>query len=157
MAEDFEDLIHVHLGRIRHIARRYAASGSAEDLAQEILIRLWKSYPRFRGEAKVETWIYRVALNTAMTYLKGTIRNRRLHTAIVAKSIPTDASPVGAETDDLVVKFSSSLGDIDASVLMMYLDGLSADAISEVLGISANAINVRINRMKQKFIETYVE
>jgi RNA polymerase sigma-70 factor (ECF subfamily) len=92
-----------------------------------------------------------------MTYLKGTIRNRRLHTAIVAKSIRTDASPVGAETDDLVVKFSSSLGDIDASVLMMYLDGLSADAISEVLGISANAINVRINRMKQKFIETYVE
>ena len=157
MAEDFENLIRVHLGRIRRIASRYGAGGSAPDLAQEILIRLWQSYPRFRGEAKVETWIYRVALNTAMTHVKSTMRHRRLQTAILVRSIPADASPVVTEDEDIVAKFSSSLGDIDASVFMMYLDGLSTEAMGEVLGISANAINVRISRMKQKFVATYVE
>ena len=58
---------------------------------------------------------------------------------------------------DILASFLAELGDIDASILMMYLDGLTAEEMSGVLGISANAIGVRINRLKQKFSDTYVE
>lgn len=58
---------------------------------------------------------------------------------------------------DVLESFSRMLGDIDAAILMMYLDGLTADEMSRVLGISGNAINVRVNRLKQKFADAYVD
>lgn len=58
---------------------------------------------------------------------------------------------------DILSSFLTALGDIDASILMMYLDGLSADEMSEVLGISGGAIAVRVNRLKQKFSDMYVD
>jgi RNA polymerase sigma-70 factor (ECF subfamily) len=58
---------------------------------------------------------------------------------------------------DILSDFLRRLGDVDASILMMYMDGLTAEEISGVLGITGNAINVRINRMKQKFSDAYVE
>ena len=153
----FEQLVQEHEGRIRQIARRFAARGAVDDLVQDILMRLWRSLPGFRGEARIETWIYRVALNAAMTSLKESIRDRELLAALTASSeIPQNEAP-GANPADVLSSFMNGLGDIDASVLMMYLDGLAADDMSAVLGISANAINVRINRLKQKFSDTYVE
>jgi len=153
----FEQLVQEHEGRIRQIARRFAAPGAVDDLVQDILMRLWRSLPGFRGEARIETWIYRVALNAAMTSLKESIRDRELLAALTASSeIPQNEAP-GANPADVLSSFMNGLGDIDASVLMMYLDGLAADDMSAVLGISANAINVRINRLKQKFSDTYVE
>jgi len=157
MQIQFEQLVREHLGRIRQIARRYAAAAAVDDLVQEILLRLWRSLPGFRGEARVETWIYRVALNTAMTNVKESIRRRELQVALTARSESGQGLAAGASPADVLADFMRGLGDIDASVLMMYLDGLTADEMSAVLGISANAINVRINRLKQKFTDTYID
>jgi len=120
-------------------------------------LRLWRSLPSFRGEAKIETWIYRVALNAAMTSVKETIKSRELRAALVVQSEVAESAAPGANPADVLANFMAGLGDIDASVLMMYLDGLTADEMSSVLGISANAINVRINRLKQKFNDTYID
>jgi RNA polymerase sigma-70 factor (ECF subfamily) len=70
MPSAFDELIRQHGSRIRRIALRYASSEAVDDLVQDILVRLWRSYPSFRSEARIETWIYRVALNAAMTYVK---------------------------------------------------------------------------------------
>ena len=153
----FEQLVREHEPRIRQIARRYAAAGAVDDLVQDILLRLWRSLPTFRGEARIETWIYRVALNAAMTSVKESIRGRELHAALTAKSGMTQTAAPGASPADVLSSFTAGLGEIDASVLMMYLDGLTADEMGTVLGISANAINVRINRLKQKFSDTYID
>jgi RNA polymerase sigma-70 factor (ECF subfamily) len=153
----FEQLVREHGHRIRQIARRYAAAGAVDDLVQEILLRLWRSLPSFRGEARAETWIYRVALNAAMTSVKKAIKGRELQAALTAKSGMAQTVAPGANPADVLANFMGELGDIDASVLMMYLDGLTADEMSNVLGISANAINVRINRLKQKFNDTYID
>lgn len=67
MPPEFESIIESSYGRIRYIARQYAGSAAAEDLTQEILLQLWRSYKDYRGGAKVETWIYQVAINTAVT------------------------------------------------------------------------------------------
>jgi RNA polymerase sigma-70 factor, ECF subfamily len=155
---DFEKLIREHFGRIRRIARRFAASGAADDLVQDILTRLWRSYPAFRGDAKVESWIYRVSLNAAMTHVSETIKARTLQGAISARATAEpEGSPAGASTSQILSDFLSRLGEVDASILMMYMDGLTAEEMSGVLGITANAISVRINRLKQKFSDAYVD
>jgi RNA polymerase sigma-70 factor (ECF subfamily) len=154
---DFEDLIREHRGRIRQIARRFASNGAVDDLVQDILTRLWRSYAGFRGDSKVESWIYRVALNAAMTHLSQAAKTRTLHAAVSARPVATVETPAGASPADILSDFLGRLGDVDASILMMYMDGLTADEMSGVLGISANAINVRINRMKHEFNDAYVE
>ena len=157
MPPDFEQLVRQHGARIRRIASRYAASGAVDDLVQDILMRLWRSYPSFRSESKVETWIYRVALNASMTYVKGSIREREMQSAIAAQSPSPGAAQAATSMADILASFLARLGDIDASILMMYLDGLTAEEMSGTLGIGANAINVRINRLKQMFSDTYVD
>jgi len=154
---DFEDLVREHMGRIRQIARRFAANGAVDDLVQDILTRLWRSYGGFRGDSKVESWIYRVALNAAMTHLSEAGRARTLHAAMSAQPVATVETPGRASPADILCDFLSRLGDVDASILMMYMDGFTSDEISGVLGITGNAINVRINRMKQKFNDAYVD
>jgi RNA polymerase sigma-70 factor, ECF subfamily len=158
MPADFEQLIRHHRARIRRIASRYADSSSVDDLVQDILVRLWRSYPSFRADAKIETWIYRVALNTSMTHVRESIRERKGQAAMVAQSPSYSPAPAAAGSmGDILASFLTRLGDVDASILMMYLDGLSADEMSGVLGISGNAIGVRINRLQQKFTEMYVD
>jgi RNA polymerase sigma-70 factor (ECF subfamily) len=92
-----------------------------------------------------------------MTHLGAAAKTRTLHAALSAQPVPTAATAAGASPADILSDFLGRLGDVDASILMMYMDGLTADEISAVLGISGNAINVRINRMKQKFNDAYVE
>jgi RNA polymerase sigma-70 factor (ECF subfamily) len=154
---NFEDLVREHSGRIRRIARRFATNGAVDDLVQDILTRLWRSYPSFRGDSKVESWIYRVALNAAMTQQSAAAKVRTLQTAMSSQPSATEITPGGASPADILSDFLNRLGDVDASILMMYMDGLTADEMSGVLGISGNAISVRINRMKQQFTDTYVE
>ena len=80
MTADFEQLIRHHGARIRRIASRYADSSSVDDLVQDILVRrLWRSYPNFRSDAKIETWIYRVALNASMTSFLNTLKRKGVH------------------------------------------------------------------------------
>ena len=154
---DFEELVCEHSGRIRRIARRFATNGAVDDLVQDILTRLWRSYAGFRGEAKIESWIYRVALNAAMTHLSDAAKARTLQAAVSSQLAAVEGTPEGASPADILSDFLGRVGDVDASILMMYMDGLTTDEMSGVLGISGNAINVRINRMKQKFNEIYVE
>jgi RNA polymerase sigma-70 factor, ECF subfamily len=154
---DFEELARKHSGRIRRIARRFATNGAVDDLVQDILTRLWRSYDGFKGNSRVESWIYRVALNAAMTHLSEAAKAHTLQAAMSSQSAATEGMPGGASPAAILSDFLSRLGDVDASILMMYMDGLTADEMSGVLGISGNAINVRINRMKQKFNDIYVE
>jgi RNA polymerase sigma-70 factor (ECF subfamily) len=158
MPADFEQLIRHHGARIRRIASRYADSSSVDDLVQDILVRLWRSYPSFRSDARIETWIYRVALNASMTHVRDSIRERKGQAAMATHAaLFSPASTATRSMGDVLANFLTRLGDIDASILMMYLDGLNADEMNAVLGISANAIGVRINRLKQKFAEMYVD
>lgn len=158
MPADFEQLIRHHEARVRRIASRYADSGSVDDLVQDILVRLWRSYPGFRSGARIETWIYRVALNASMTHVRNSIRERKGQAAMVTQPSPSPPPSTAARSmGDVLSSFLAHLGDIDAAILMMYLDGLNGDEMSAVLGISSNAIAVRINRLKHKFTEMYVD
>lgn len=92
-----------------------------------------------------------------MTHVKTSIREREGQAVLAAHSPSRGAVQAGSGMADVLESFLGMLGDIDAAVLMMYLDGLTPEEMGRVLGISDNAINVRINRLKQKFTAAYVD
>src|SRR5690242_8914211 len=102
MPPDFEQLVREHGSRIRRIARRYAGGAAVDDLVQDILVRLWRSYPSFRGDSRVETWIYRVALNASMTHVKESMRERARQSAMAAWSPPFAVPPAGTSMADVL-------------------------------------------------------
>lgn len=157
MPPEFEQLIEQNHVRIRRIAQRYAAPGGVDDLYQEILIQLWRSFKDFRGESNVRTWLYRIAFNTAMTQMRNRLSRCRDERAIVAKEISDESIPAERCYAEILTQFLNLLNEVDASVLIMYLDGIETRDIAEVLGISVNAVSIRINRMKQKFSDIYVD
>ena len=77
MTAEFEALITRHSNTIRSIARSYCSSHELEDLTQDILMQLWRSFSRFRGDSTFETWLYRIAINTAINYQRSEIKTRK--------------------------------------------------------------------------------
>jgi RNA polymerase sigma-70 factor, ECF subfamily len=156
MQNEFEQVIANNQGRIRYIASRYCQQNDFDDMYQEILMQLWKSFASFKGQSSRETWLYKVALNTASTFVSKSIKRRELQQALseVARS---EGQP-GQENcqADILNAFMSTLSDIEASILMMYLDGMSSEDIADVVGITANAVRVRVKRIKTTFENQYI-
>lgn len=156
MQKEFEHTIAENAGRIRFIAARYADKGDMEDMYQEILLQLWRSYESFKGDSAVGTWIYKVAFNTAMTYVRQTVKHRELAESVSAL-FRTDTQPQAQSCQSEILKsFTQSLCDTDATILMMYLDGLPANDMADVIGISSNAVSARVKRIKTAFEQQYI-
>ncbi len=141
------------------IARTYADDeADRDDLHQEILFQLWRSLPSFEGRATLGTWVYRVALNTALSHRRQSTRRTR-------REVPADpdhdaAGPPFGDADrdaSLLRSFLAALGPIDRSVLVLYMEGLTHQQISDVVGTSPGAIGVRLHRIKQTLSSRYVE
>jgi RNA polymerase sigma-70 factor (ECF subfamily) len=156
MQKEFEQVIADNQGRIRYIASRYCQHNDFEDMYQEILMQLWRSFASFKGNSSRETWLYKVALNTATTFVGKTIKRRELRQALAKVAAPEEQ--IGQENcqADILNAFMNTLSDIEASILMMYLDGLTSENIAEVVGITANAVRVRIKRIKSTFEDQYI-
>jgi len=156
MTTEFESLITKNSNTIRNIARSYTNMYDYEDLMQEILTQLWRSFASFRGDSKFETWLYRIAINTAVTYQRSEIKERKgseKNTSLHSNNASLD----GLSHDEILQTFIKKLNKVDSAVLMMYIDGLTANEMESVLGIKANAIKVRISRLKVKFQEQFVD
>ena len=121
-----------------------------EDLYQEIIIQAWKAYPNFRGEAQFSTWLYRIAINTAINGLQK--RSRRIQTSSIEQV--DDASIDDAvNEDDLWHELQQAiekLNDLEKAIVMLYLDDLSYDEMETILGINEATLRVKMNRNKQK-------
>src|SRR6185369_4974415 len=110
----------------------------SEDLFQEIVLQLWKSYSRFKGDAKVSTWMYRVALNTAITRLKKSKRrpdNQRLDTDNFNVA-EVNAYRLDIQFDAELQQAINVLNRFDRALVILYLDEKTYDEIAEIMGIS---------------------
>lgn len=123
-----------------------------KDLFQEITIQLWKAYPKFRGEAKFSTWMYRVALNTAITlYRKSKKRiDTQDYESVIFKIKADEYDDTEEQQLKLMYKAVRQLGDIDKALVFMYLEDKNYTEISETLGITEVNARVKINRIKTK-------
>ena len=132
----------------------YPLSEDREDLFQEIVLQLWKSYPTFQGKSKLSTWIYRIALNTIFT------RKRKEKTLPIRELLSDDFWEIPDTADNHQAHLEEStralyeaiqqLSETDRAVILLYLDEHSYEEISTILEMSKTNVSTRINRIKAK-------
>jgi len=123
-----------------------------QDLFQEIVIQLWNAYPKFRGEAKFSTWLYRIGLNVAITqYRKHKKRIYATDIETLNLELPEDVYSIQEEERFQVLYAAiEKLNDIEKAIVMLYLEDKSYDDMEEILGISNGTLRVKMNRIKEK-------
>jgi len=142
-----------HQNIVHKICRIYTNDqASHNDLFQEITIQLWKAYPKFRGDAKFSTWMYRVALNTAITLYRK--KKRGIQTQDYdSVHFRIQAEEYNNETEQqlkLLYNAVKELNDIEKALVFLYLEDKNYKEISETLGISEVNARVKMNRVKTK-------
>jgi RNA polymerase sigma-70 factor (ECF subfamily) len=149
----FVSEIKQHERIIYKICHLYAdTEADREDLYQEIVIQSWKGYPKFRGDSKFSTWLYRIAINTA---LAGISKLKRSVTAPTADgTLPEIAEDNNDQRDveqlDLLYTAIKTLNDIEKAIVMLYLDGNTYEEMENVMGIAAGTLRVKMARVKEK-------
>lgn len=142
-----------HQNIVHKVCRIYTDNQEAHnDLFQEITIQLWKAYPKFRGDSKFSTWMYRVGLNTAITLYRRNKKRIKTHTIddveFKVKSVDYDDT----EERQLKLMYDAvhQLNDIEKALVFLYLEDKNYREISETLGISEVNARVKMNRVKSK-------
>jgi RNA polymerase sigma-70 factor (ECF subfamily) len=154
----FAELVRTQGPRLRRLAGSYARGGEAADLLQEMLLQIWRSLPSYRGDAALETWAYRIALNTGLSHLRREIKRREVMEPNPGGAVEDAAGAVAPEGDEgrILDDFLASLNPVDRAVMLAYLEGLSHGQTAEVVGCSAGAVAVRISRLKAAFKRRYL-
>ncbi len=140
-------------GIIHKVCRTYTNNDAAhKDLFQEITIQLWKAYPKFRGDSKFSTWMYRVAFNTAISLYRKSKRN--IETTQIYDNLKELEYQDYDDSKDkqlkLLYKAIHSLNDIEKALALLYLEDKSYKEIAITLGISEVNARVKMNRTKTK-------
>lgn len=146
----FLQQIDQHQGIIHKICRLYRDSPEdREDLFQEIVFQLWKTKHTFQGKAKFSSWMYRVALSTAMA----TFRKKK--PAIIYTSQLPDLPQTEEEDQQRQQLFAAlkQLDDADKALMALYLDDLSYEEIAEITGISENYVGVKLTRIRNRIVK----
>lgn len=144
-------MVYTHMGIIYKICKLYAAEEDRDDLKQEIIYQLWLSYPTFRGDSKFQSWMYRVALNTAMLGLRAKkVKYTRINEH--ALEISDNASERLDEEIRIkeLYKQIAKLKDLDKTIIFLYLEQCSYEEIAEITGISTKNVSVRLVRIREK-------
>jgi RNA polymerase sigma-70 factor, ECF subfamily len=150
----FESWLSQHKGLIFKIIRVYGRTPmDREDLFQEITFQVWRSIPSFRGESAVTTWIYRIALNVSIRWLR---KEKKQVQSESLEDIQHIIHEVKDHTDDERLSWLyqeiHKLDEIDRSITLLMLDGLSYKEMSSIIGITETNIGVKINRIKKQLI-----
>lgn len=149
---DFINLVEQHKGILYRIVRLYAYNREdREDLQQDVIVQLWKSYPNFRGDSRFSTWMYRVALNTAITYFKREKKRPKSHFSDNFPEISD--SPYDDKQDIQAKAFYEALQllkPVEKALMFLYLEDMSHREIGDNLGISEVNARVKLNRTKEK-------
>lgn len=146
---EFLQLLSTNQGIIGKVCSIYSnRKEDYEDLFQEITYHAWKGYKNFRGDAKFSTWLYRIALNTAISSL------RKKRPAIdLMPSVPDinfDHPSEKNEQHQQLLSAIKQLNEGERAIIALYLDEMSYQEIAEIIGISENNVGVKINRIKNK-------
>lgn len=151
--EEFIQLIQNHQGILHKVCSTYIENREErKDLYQEIIIQLWKSYPKFRGESKISTWMYRVAFNTVVSHLRKQKR-QPLKSSIDVGILQIADSQLDYEQEEklkILRAAMSQLNTMEKALLMLYLEDQPYKDIALTLGISPGNARVKITRIKEK-------
>ena len=153
LEEKFVEELEKNQNIVHKICRLYTNDqDSHNDLFQEVTIQLWKAYPNFRGDAKFSTWMYRVALNTAITLYRKSKKRVKTedYDRVMFKIASEEYDNTVEEQLKLMYAAVRQLNDIDKALVFLYLEDKPYSEISETLGISEVNARVKMNRVKGK-------
>lgn len=149
----FLDILEKNIGIIIKISGAYTNSvQDKEDLINDITLELWKSFGRFKGESKISTWIYRVALNTSMNFNRKKKSDRLYFPADLNQFENANwiTEPPDSSHSEIMYRCIEELNQLNKAIILLYLDGNSYDEISEITGISRTNVGTRISRIKEQ-------
>jgi RNA polymerase sigma factor (sigma-70 family) len=152
----FETEINEHTLLIHKICHMYAFNETdREDLFQNIVLQLWRSFPAFKGNSKVSTWIYRVAINTAISGLR---KHKDFITSQRPEDLPMNIADESIDQlhDDRVEALNNAIGnlnDIEKAIVMLFLEDRSYAEMEMILGINQGTLRVKMNRIKDRLRE----
>lgn len=148
----FLSVIESNKGIIYKIANSYCRSQEdRHDLVQEITLKLWQSFDTYNNEFKHSTWIYRIALNTAISYYRKEKVREKYVKAITPSLIAYEDIDASRETEHpyiLLQQFIAGLKEMDKAIMLLYLEDKSYAAIAEIMGISETNAGTKISRLK---------
>ncbi len=124
-------------------------NATINDLYQEVVLNIWKAFPKFRKECKISTWIYRISLNTCISFL----RKEKNIPEIVTLTQEADRTEESDETQVMLkqlYRMINRLGELDKSIILLYLEEKSYEEISEITGLTLTNVATKINRIKDK-------
>lgn len=153
--ETFDQWITAHRALLFKVIRSYAdTEGDRNDLFQEIAIQLYKSVPNFKGNSSVVTWMYRIALNTAIKWISKEKKHTKHHQSL-STDAPIIASTYDTDYDEKVAWLYTTIktfDEVERSLTLLLLDGYSYKEIAEITGVTESNVGVKIHRIKKKLM-----
>ena len=149
--EEFIVILETHLGILLKIANAYTHTfQDREDLISEMVYEMWKAFPGFQGHSKVSTWIYRVALNTALNQNRKNRKKKDFlqHAIEISYNEQPEENGVNPQVE-LLYECIEDLDEFSKAIILLYLDGHKHEEIAEITGISASNVGTRISRIKE--------
>lgn len=135
---------------IHKVCSMYAVDAEEKkDLFQEIVLQAWTAYGRFKGAASFSTWLYRIALNTAINYQRKVRKDTVYNDAIILE-LPDNVSKEEEEKYKIMYRLIGNLPRVERALIMLYMDDYSYQQIAEIMGISTTNVGTRIGRIKEK-------
>jgi RNA polymerase sigma factor (sigma-70 family) len=158
LQEQFQTLVDRHRNILYKICHSYCRDrDSREDLAQEILVQLWRTFGRFDGRCRFSTWMYRISLNVAISFYRRESVRRRCVISDEARLIEASSGEADSRPEDvqLLYRFIDGLDPLNKALILLYLDEQSYREIADVLGIAETNVATKINRLKNKMRQEY--
>lgn len=158
-SDQFLAVVDTYKGIIYKIANSYCNDAETrKDLVQEIIIQLWRAFDRYDDQYKQSTWIYRIALNVAISFYRKENRRKEISNPLTDSILSLADDGLAHETESnlgLLQQFISELKELDKALMLLYLDEKSHKEISEIIGITETNVATKIGRikslLKQKF------
>lgn len=155
----FLSVIQANKGIIYKVANAYCSNAEdRKDLVQEIIVQLWKSFDNYKDQYKYSTWMYRIALNVAISFYRKENRRKQVSNSLSDSILYFAYTDVETEIEENIVhlqQFISELKELDKAILLLYLEEKSQKEIAEIIGISETNVATKIGRikiiLKQKF------
>jgi RNA polymerase sigma factor (sigma-70 family) len=154
--EAFKKVFEANSKKIYHLCYGYTGDeDSANDLMQETFLKVWQNLDKFRNQAMISTWIYRIAVNTCLTYLRS--EKRQAKDELTPELEETTGEVISEKNEQvaLLYKCISKLEESERIIITMVLDEVPYPEIAEISGISEGNLRVKVFRIKQRLTELY--
>jgi RNA polymerase sigma-70 factor (ECF subfamily) len=149
LKEQYTKMVMQHKDIIYKVCYIYAEKDYIEDYYQEVLIELWRSFPHFRSESKASTWIYRISLNTCISFVRKKKRNPFTKKLSLDIDVFDEGNEKAQQLEELY-KLINQLNKLEKSIILLWLEEVPYEEIASITGLSLSNVGVKISRIKEK-------